>query len=484
VSLRWRIAAALGVIAALVSLFGAMASYFSTSDRLERSVDVTLVTRATELERDNNRAAASGGSTGSTAGSDGDESGAAGGFQRPGLCPPAGELAPATAAQLVARDGKVTMCIEGAPRLPVDRTDRRLARSGGERRLRTATAGGREYRVLSFPRQQGGVLQMARDLGEVNGFLSELQVRLAVIGGIGVAAAVCIGWLLARRIVRPVQKLGETAEQIARTQDLTTEIPTEGTAEIGSLARSLTTMVDALATSKRAQQQLVSDASHELRTPLTSLRTNAELLGRGEQLDDAQRRAVVESLQLEVGELSDLVSELVELATDRSGNDEPPELVALGDLARDVASRARRRTGREIDVSVDGTEMVMAMPHTLERAISNLVDNAIKYSPTETTVEIAVVGTRFEVRDRGRGIAPEDLAHVFDRFYRSTDARAEPGSGLGLAIVKQTVDRHGGSVWATSRPGGGAAVGFELAPPTPDTEGQRPPRSPSKKGRD
>ena len=474
-SLRWRIAAALGVVAALVSAFGAMASDLSRSDRLQHSIDESLVTRATELERDNNRLAAARG---------GDQSGPGGGIVRTGVCPPAGELAPATAAQLVGRDGTVTICIQGAPRLPVDSRDRALARGGYDHRLRTASAADREYRVLTFPRHQGGALQMARDLGEEHEFLASLQVRLALIGGIGVAAAVLIGWLLARRIVRPIQKLGATAEQIARTQDLTTEIPTEGTGEIGNLARSFMTMVDVLATSKRAQQQLVSDASHELRTPLTSVRTNAELLARGEQLDTAQRSAVIESLQLEVGELTDLVSELVELATDRSGNDEPPELVELGDLANDVASRARRRTGRDIAVGVEGDGTVMVRPQTLERAISNLVDNAIKYSPAETTIEISVAGTRLEVRDRGRGIAPEDVPHVFDRFYRSTRARAEPGSGLGLAIVKQTVERHGGTVWASSRPGGGAAVGFELTRPTPATETPPVPGSRPEKGKD
>ncbi len=162
-------------------------------------------------------------------------------------------------------------------------------------------------------------------------------------------AAAALGWWLARRIVRPVVKLRDTAEQIASTQDLTTPIPADGDGEVGSLARSFTTMVDALATSREQQQRLITDASHEMRTPLTSLRTNIELLGRADGLPDAQRTEVVDALQLEVGELSDLVAELVELATD-SSRAEPTEPVVLADLAGDVATRAIRRYGREVTV--------------------------------------------------------------------------------------------------------------------------------------
>ncbi len=257
-------------------------------------------------------------------------------------------------------------------------------------------------------------------------------------------------------------KLRDTAEQIASTQDLTTPIPADGEGEVGSLARSFTTMVDALATSRAQQQRLITDASHEMRTPLTSLRTNIEVLGRADQMPEAQRAEVVDALQLEVGELSELVAELVELATD-SSKAEAPEPVVLADLATDVATRAIRRWGREVTVTTDGDpESILGQPAQLERAISNLVDNAIKYSPPGSPVEIAVTRTDVVVRDRGPGIAPEDQPHVFDRFYRSTMARTEPGSGLGLAIVEQIVQRHHGRVWATNRPDGGAEVGFSL----------------------
>jgi two-component system sensor histidine kinase MprB len=459
-SLRWRIAAALGVVAALVMVFGAIAAYVSTSRNLRDSVDESLLARAADYSRVPRELGPPGNRT--TASQDDDDEG----FQRPSGCPQAGAFAPATAAQFVDVDGTVTLCIDGSPALPVDAADRSIARGGTgmSAQLRTVDVQGEQYRMITSPRAGGGAFQAARSLDEVDDVLSSLRLRLGVIGAIGVGAAVLAGWLIARRIVRPIDRLRTTAEDIARTQDLTTTVPVEGPAEIGSLSRSFTTMVDALATSRQEQQRLVGDASHELRTPLTSLQTNAELLARADELAPEEYAAVVEGVQLEVGELSDLVSELVELASDRAGGDEPVERVELADLARDVTGRARRRSGREITLVTEGETTVDVRPQAIERAVANLVDNALKYSAADAPVEVVVDGTRLEVRDRGDGFAVGDLAHVFDRFYRSAAARTQSGSGLGLAIVRQAVERHGGRVWAANRHDGvsGAVVGFEL----------------------
>ena len=279
-----------------------------------------------------------------------------------------------------------------------------------------------------------------------------------------------LGWVLARRTVRPVEELRATAEKIAATQDLAVAVPVGGPSEIASLGRSFTTMVDALGASRLEQQRLVSDASHELRTPLTSLRTNAELLGRADELTPEQQARVVEGIGLEVDEL------------------DPPRLGAGGAGHRPVGATSSRSRpsastpspptwwsgpgaapSRDISLSVTDPVPVDVAPQTITRAISNLVDNACKYS--QGPVEVVVTGTRVEVRDRGPGIAADDRAHVFDRFYRSVTARTEPGSGLGLAIVQQAVQRHGGTVWAADRtdpdPDGhlGAAVGFDLPRP-------------------
>jgi two-component system sensor histidine kinase MprB len=440
VSLRWRIALGLALIAAIVGTAAAAGAYLSTAQQLENGVDESLVSRT----RDAN------------VGPLGQRS------RRPIFagCPQPGELQPAAAAQLVAATGAVTQCIAGGPMLPVDEAD--LAVGLGDHRFQTVAIEGNDYRMLTSPWRGGGVLQIARNLAEIEEVLSRLRNRLVVLTLAGVAAAALFGWWLARRIVRPVVNLRDTAEQIASTQDLTTPIPVDGEGEVGSLARSFTTMVHALATSREQQQRLISDASHEMRTPLTSLRTNIELLGRGDQLAPSERQEVVEALNVEVAELSDLVGELVDLATD-SWKDEPAEPVRLADLAEDVCGRARRRTGRDITCEVDGDAApIIGHPQQLERAISNLVDNAVKYSPAGTAIDLVATTGSVVVRDRGPGIAPEDQPHVFDRFYRSTTARSEPGSGLGLAIVQQIVDRHHGRVWATNRSDGGAEVGFVL----------------------
>jgi two-component system sensor histidine kinase MprB len=463
-SLRWRIAAALGLVAALVCAFGAIAAYVSTSQRLENSVDESLLARRFDLSDVRGPGGFDGGPTTTASGGDDPR------FQRPGTCPQPSTFAPATSAQFIAVDGTRTSCIEGSPMLPTDATDRAIAQSRGDKsRLRTADVHGQSYRILTVARVDGGAFELGRSLAEVDDVLSSLRLRLSVIGAIGVAAAVLAGWLIAGRIVKPIDRLRVTAEDIARTQDLTTPVPTEGAAEIGSLSRSFTTMVDALSTSRREQQRLVGDASHELRTPLTSLRTNAELLGRADELGPGEYDDVVVGVQLEIQELTDLVSELVELAGDSSGGTEVPESVELSDLARDVAARARRRSGREIEVSATGTTTVLVRPQMIERAIGNLVDNALKYSPDGSSVDIVIDGSMLEVRDRGSGFTEVDLPHVFDRFYRSVEARTQSGSGLGLAIVQQAVERHGGTVWAANRSGGGAVAGFEL-PPLPNDD--------------
>ncbi len=478
-SLRWRIAAGLGVIAAVVAAFASTAAYLSTADRLEQGVDETLLATARELDDAPDRRGANPGPpatrptptptgvTGATIPVVVPTQQGGGGFTRPDGCPPVGALQPADGAQLLGTGGAVTVCIEEGRALPVDAADRALVGREGETRLRTETVDGARLRIVTIGRANNSAMQIARDLQEVDHVLGSLRLRLAGIGVAGVAAAVGLGWLVARRVIQPVERLRVTAERIAVTQDLATPVPVGGAAEIGSLATSFTTMVDALATSRRDQQRLISDASHELRTPLTSLRTNAELLARPDRLDAEQYARVLDGIQLEVGELTNLVSELVELATDQASNDEPVQAVRLRELADDVATRARRRTGRVVSVVADGDDDVDARPLMLTRAISNLVDNALKYSPDGSAVDVVVRATTLEVRDHGRGILHEDLAHVFDRFYRSTAARTEPGSGLGLAIVRQAVERHGGTVHAANAPDGGAVVGFTL-PARPD----------------
>lgn len=463
-SLRWRIALALAVIAALVGSGAAVGSYVATSRQLARSLDESLLQLVDRVNPPRGPALGGGGSKPRSVRGDFDDG--PGGSGRTERCPTAA-VQPSAGAQLVRADGSVEACYEGGLTLPVDAADQRQARDGGPPRLRTVSVDGRDYRMLSVSWHHGGLVQAARSFAEANQVLGALRWRLGALVASAVAVAALIGWWFAGRIVGPVERLRAAAERVASTGDLTTAVPAKGPGEVGSLAASFTTMMAGLATSREQQQRLVTDASHELRTPLTSLRTNIELLERAESLPAAQRGELVRGellsdVRLELDELTHLVEELVELATDRSGPAEQFETVQLAEVAEAVASRARRRSGRRIEVVASEPAEVQAIRPLLERAVSNLVENAVKYSRAPGAVEVHVHGARLEVRDEGPGIDPADRPHVFERFYRATAARTSAGSGLGLAIVKQVVDRHGGRVWATNAPSGGAAVGFDL----------------------
>jgi len=302
--------------------------------------------------------------------------------------------------------------------------------------------------------------------------LSRLRLQLAAVVVIATAVAAALGWGVARRLVRPIVRLRDATHRIATTRDLSTPIDVEGPGEVGSLAASFSTMVAELGRSQEQQRRLVSDASHEMRTPLTSLRSNVELLGQIELLPVSERQEVIGDVLEDVDELSSLLGELVDLASDLAAG-EPEEPLRLGDLARAVAARTERRTDRVVSVDdAQGIE-VSGRPRQIERAISNLVDNAVKYSQAATPIDIVVDGTTVTVRDRGRGIRAEDLEHIFDRFYRAVDVRTEHGSGLGLSIVEEIVRSHGGVVFARNRDGGGAEVGFTLAATGADPAGRR-----------
>jgi len=453
--LTLRIALALALVAGFVGALAATGSYISIVHQVKRNVDDSLEARAATLTDGNGHERPNA-----------DPDDALPNHRENESCPAYGALLSIAAAQLVAPDGAITPCLLSGVQLRADADVLAQARASGRKILQTQQLDptGDRLRVVTFVWHDGTVLQIARDLDEAEGALHGLRNRLIEVTLGGVALAALAGWLIARRIVRPVTNLRDAAESIARTQDLTTPIPGSRSAdEVGSLSQSFTTMVDALATSRRQQQRLIADASHEMRTPLTSLRTNIELLEHFDRLGPIDRKDTLEAVQVDVGELTYLLTELVELATDRASSEEPVEPVELGDLVTDVISRASRRSSREITVVSEGeARSIDGRPRMLERAISNLVDNAVKYSPSGTPIEVALAGGRVEVRDRGPGIPEADLPHVFERFYRATEARSAAGTGLGLAIVEQIVERHGGRAWATNRPGGGAAVGFEV----------------------
>jgi two-component system sensor histidine kinase MprB len=261
-----------------------------------------------------------------------------------------------------------------------------------------------------------------------------------------------------------VRRLTATAEHVSETRDLSQRIEAAGDDELARLATSFNTMLEALDRSQDAQRQLVADASHELRTPLTSLRTNVEVLARSGRMPAAERRVVLADLVAQLDELTVLVADLVELARDGGRAEEELEDVRLDELVADALERARRRfPAADFHSELEPT-VVRGAPERLHRAVANLLDNAARWSPSGEPIDVVVRDGELVVRDRGPGIAADDLDKIFDRFYRSPASRGLPGSGLGLAIVRQIAERHGGRVSAERPDEGGALLRLELSP--------------------
>lgn len=348
----------------------------------------------------------------------------------------------------------------GNPVIPASRRDGQISVAGAGRVWSNFSANGVDYRILTVAVPDGTLVRVGKDTAVVDRALGSMRVRFPISTFLAALVAAAVGWLFARRITRPIEELASTAESIAATQDLDQPIGQAGAGEVGALARSFTAMVAALRNSLARQRQLVQDASHELRTPLTSLRANTELLERA-NLSDEERLSILSDMRAEVDELAALSAELGALATDhRSAEEAVP--VNLADIAADVVERARRRTTVPVTLEAGGDTIVVARPNQLERAVSNLVDNAVKFSAGAGEITVVVSDHSVEVRDRGPGIPDEDKARVFDRFYRALNTRSMPGSGLGLAIVSQCAEDNDGETFVRDNPGGGAVVGIRF----------------------
>ncbi|GAA1913665.1 sensor histidine kinase [Nocardioides hwasunensis] len=329
------------------------------------------------------------------------------------------------------------------------------------------TEEGERYRVATVEAGKGQALILAQPLTSNDRTLGKLGGVLFVFGALGVLAALMAGWLVARNGLRPVRRLTSSVERIAVTEDLT-PLRVEGDDEVARLATAFNQMLLALGASRDRQRRLVADASHELRTPLTSLRTNLDLLRQAEGNDNFPTEARLELLddvRAQIEELSALVGDLVELARDEPTTGVVAE-VDLADVVERATTRVRRRAqGIAFDVQLEPWRMV-GDANGLERAVTNLLDNAAKWSPTDGTVTVRLTQGVLTVDDQGHGVADADRPHVFERFYRAEESRAMPGSGLGLAIVRRVVDRHGGQVKVDDAPSGGARFALWL-PGTP-----------------
>ncbi|HXV02209.1 MAG TPA: ATP-binding protein [Gaiellaceae bacterium] len=363
--------------------------------------------------------------------------------------------------QAVRGDG-FTLLQRGAE-VPIPVTDRvlRVASGQSEGFFTDETVKDTHVRVLTFPGRPGWAFQVLRPLTEVDNTLDRLRTFLILASLVGIALAVALGLIVTRAAIAPVTRLTRATERVAETGDLSERIEAGGQDELSRLAGSFNAMLGALEDSTKAQRQLVADASHELRTPLTSLRTNFEVLMSDRELDPVERRKLLDDVVEQIGEMTALISELIELARGDAMPSEPED-VRLDLVAADAVDRTSRdRPGVQFKTDLTSS-VVRGVPASLERAIGNVLDNAAKWSPPGGEVDVRVADGTVEVRDHGPGIDDSDLPYVFDRFYRSRSARTMPGSGLGLAIVRQVAEAHGGQVVAERADGGGTRVTIRL----------------------
>jgi two-component system sensor histidine kinase MprB len=373
--------------------------------------------------------------------------------------------------------------IQGGLFLPVSSAVKAVAQGTRNAVIETVTVSdGSDLRMfafhatLNFPNGSSIpiAIELARPLGPVESVLSSMRLILTLLFLAVVALAALLARMATRRVMRPLAEVTATAKLIGETDDLSRRLAVHEADEVGQLATRFNEMLERLEISRAqldasvtAQRQLVADASHELRTPVTSLRTNIEVLLSGAELDDEDRTRLLTDVVEQSEELSNLVSDLIEVAR----GDTPPtnvEDIRLDRLAEDAIDRARRNAPH-----VDFREhlypvTVHGNPERLMRAINNLLDNAALHAGHGGPIELTVDRSGVIVRDHGDGIAETDLPHVFDRFYRGANSRSRQGSGLGLAIVSQAAAQHRGSVTVANAADGGAI--FTLALPSLDDD--------------
>src|SRR3954454_6956381 len=425
ISLRWRVMLLAMSMVAMVVVLMAVAVYAVVSRALYDDIDNQLHSRARLLIESGSLAADPGKAIEGTAYSD-------------------------VNAMLVNPGRSIYTANQEGQTLPLGEPEKDVVQGELLMSLRTVN----HQRVLALHLTNGSSLLISKSLAPTGQVLKRLGTVLLIVGGLGVVVAAMAGGAVARAGLRPVGRLTEAAERVARTDDLR-PIPVFGSDELARLTEAFNMMLRALAESRERQARLVTDAGHELRTPLTSLRTNVELLMAAiapgaPPLPEEEMADLRTDVIAQIEELSTLVGDLVDLTRDDAGVTihEPVDMTEV--LDRSLERVRRRRNDIEFDVHLIPWQ-VYGDAAGLSRAILNLLDNAAKWSPANGRVLVRMTQTdpvhaELVVSDYGPGIPPHERQLVFERFFRSTSARAMPGSGLGLAIVKQVVLKHGGAL--------------------------------------
>jgi two-component system sensor histidine kinase MprB len=472
VTLRTRIAAVASLSVALAVLAAALGLYAAVRSDLRGELDSALRARPRKfipppgLSAQDLAAARAGGLL--RVGSPPSNGASRSPYERvdglfPGRIEPAPLGAPSGYVQFISHAGAIY--VPGgqgtSPRtIPVTALDRAIAARGSGSRLTDRSVAGTHLRVLTLGVGPAGAVVIARPLTEIEHELRRLLVILALIGGCGILLAGLLGLLVARTALAPIGRFTASTRTLTGSLDLSRRLEVGGRDELARLAESFNATLDALEHSVQAQRHLIADASHELRTPISSLRANIQILGEAERLPVEEQEGLRRDIVEELDELTALVGDVVELARGAAPAGSKDD-VRLDEVVRSAVQSARRRGEVGFELSLEPT-IVSGAPDRIGRAVSNLIDNARRWSPSQATVEVSLARGVLAVRDHGPGFKDADLPFVFDRFYRADEARKLPGSGLGLAIVRQAAEACGGFVEAQNADGGGALllVGF------------------------
>ncbi len=491
-TLRTRIAAVASLSVALAVLAAAVGLYVAVRSDLRGEIDRALNERAQAFTGPSGPAppaapaftpsspAASGPVAGSQGGVTPLRGGASGGAGRgdagrgrdggperfPGSIQPAPFGAASGYVQFISPQGTVVVPGgQGASPTKILTTpmDRAIAARGSGRSVTDRSVRGTQLRVLTLGQGPRGAVLVARPLTEVERELSRLLLILALIGGGGIVLAAMLGALVARTALAPIARFTQRTETLTGNLDLSRRLEVEGHDELTRLAESFNATLEALEHSVQAQRHLIADASHELRTPISSLRANIQILGESGHLPAQELEGLRSDIVEELDDLTALVSDVVELARG-AAPDAAADDVRLDHVVEVAVQRTTRRGDVRFKQELEPT-LVSAQADRVNRAVSNLLDNARRWSPSEGTVEVVLKDGVLTVRDHGPGFQASDLPFVFDRFYRAQNARRLPGSGLGLAIVRQAAEASGGFAEAQNAPGGGALLRVSFGPP-------------------
>ena len=455
-SLRRRITAAVALAVATVAVTLGVTGYLTTRSHLIGEVQHQLLGRVFLLLRSN--------------------------ANRPAVpAPPALGGAPGYF-QFVYPNGQVRVPEGGRAQLPADAHVLRISKQGRGSFFTTARIHGVHVEVYTVGDADAHyAIEVALPLTEIDSTVHELSLTYGILVGGGVLLAGLLGAGIARTALAPIERFTKQTQAVTDALDKPRRLEEKGAEELRGLAMSFNHTLDALERSIQAQRHLILDASHELRTPMAALRSDIQIFLEAGRLPDEERRGLQQAIVGELDELTQLVADVVELARGSSPSDHT-EPIELDDIVKEAVARAQRRAPElAFSLELEPTEIVNA-PERVSRAVTNLIDNARKWSPPAGRIEVDLRDGVLRVRDHGPGFKDEDIESVFDRFYRADDARRMPGSGLGLAIVKQAAEAHGGFAAATNAPDGGAVVRVSFGAWTaatvtePVRRGQLPPR--------